>query len=108
MNDFAPTQWQRAVLVAMYAIVCQHADPTKVWFTRRALQHILWFDWHGYHSMKAEQMVRYKWIEKGKTQQGSIVYRMTPAAHGSLSVDFGNAIAEVRLDVANDGQLKLL
>lgn len=108
MNNSTMTTWQRAVLVAMYGVACNSADPTKVWFTRRAIEHLLWIDWHGYHTAKIEQLVRQKWLEKGITAQGIRVYRLTPPSHGSISVDVGNAVAECRIDIAENGQLKLL
>jgi hypothetical protein len=46
----------------MYLVACAAKNPLEVEFTRRAIEHIMWFDWHGYHTSKINQMVEWGWI----------------------------------------------
>lgn len=89
------TKWQRGVLLGMYLVACKSHSPLDVWFTRRALTHLMWFDWHGSHTKRMNELVETKWIEQSTNESGVIVYRMTAAAHGQLSVDFSAAMANV-------------
>lgn len=100
------TTWQRMIVVGMYLASCQALDPLKVEFTRRALSHLGWFDWHGYHTKKINEMVAWGWLVTGYTEDGKIAYRMTAAGHGQIAIDLGNALANVRY--VAQGQLELL
>lgn len=108
MNNANQTTWQRAVLVAMHGVASKSAEPSQVWFTRKAIEHLLWCDWHGYHTVKMESLIRSQWVEKATTSQGSKVYRLTSAAYVNISQDVALAVAECRMDVTSTGQMKLL
>jgi len=90
------TSWERAVLIGMYLAAFQAKEPLQMEFTRRSLEHIVWFDWQGYHTKRIEKLVIDGWLREGKTEEGLIAYKMTKAAHGCISIDLGNCLANAR------------
>lgn len=87
------TKWQRGILLGMFLVACKGNSPTDVWFTRRALEHLMWFNWHGSHTAKMRELIERKWIEQSVNESGVIVYRMTPAMHGQISADLSAAMS---------------
>jgi hypothetical protein len=90
----------------MYLVACAAKNPLEVEFTRRAIEHIMWFDWHGYHTSKINQMVAWGWITVGETEDGLIAYRFTKAGHGQVAMDLGNSLANIRY--VPRGQMELI
>lgn len=99
------TKWQRAILLAMYMLSVRAKHPLRVWIPRRALEHLVWFDWQASYTAKMDLLVEYGWIEQGRSDDGLIVYKLTPAGHGQLAIDMGMALANVRYDPSDELEL---
>jgi len=97
MKQFKMTKWQRGILLGMYMVACRQLDPMSVWFTRRSLEFLMWFDWTTTHTKKMEQLIEYRWVEKSVNTSGVIVYRLAAPGHGQISVDYAMAVANTHV-----------
>lgn len=91
------TVWQRAVLMLMCAQYrlhnyVAHGEPIawELLFTRRALEHAMWFDWQPYHTKAVQKLIELKWIEQRQTSAGLIAYTLTRAAYVALEVSYSD------------------
>jgi len=91
------TKWQRGVLLGMYTVSSRANKPSEVWFTRRALEWLMWFDWQGSHTAKMYELIDHKWTEMVRNESGVLMYRLTPAAYGSISADVSHAMSNIHL-----------
>lgn len=92
------TKWQRGIVVAMYAIELIYSSERRVVFTRRALEHALWFDWQGYHTKAMNTLIEWRWIDEQFSPDKMITYTLTPLARAQLNGDFRLVLEHVRVD----------
>lgn len=102
MTDWKMSKWQRGILIGMYIVACRAMQPTDVWFTRRALEFIMWFDWRQYYTDKIGELIDRDWIVQSTNHSGIIVYRLTQAAHVQIAGDLSNAMRNVNYDPPSD------
>jgi len=90
------TSWQRGIMLGVSCVANMADDPTRVWFTRRALECLMWFDWHGYHTGKINKLVEWGWLVSGHTEDGIIAYAATDVGLQQLRNDTWLAAGHIR------------
>ena len=91
------SKWQRGVVYGMYTTQRTMGQGGRLAFTRRALEHMLWFDWQGYHTKAIDQLVEWRWLDEVFTADHLIAYKLTHQAEEELSGNVAAVVGGCRL-----------